>query len=114
MDRLPPQNIDAEESIIGALLSGEAVESIDLLTPDDFYKTAHQTIFRVALKINSEKNNIDVLTVKDALGDDLERIGGVAYLSALMDAPYPINLEHVVGNLEFLKVRILSSGEDEE
>ncbi len=56
-DRLPPQNIDAEESILGGiLLDPEAINRVvDLLRPEAFYLSAHQEIYRTALLLQSQE-----------------------------------------------------------
>ncbi len=89
LDRLPPQNIEAEQSVLGAvLLENEAIASvIEMLSPDDFYKDAHRKIF-LAMRDLYEKNEpIDLITLTDQIGrkDQLEKIGGASYLSSIVN-----------------------------
>ncbi|XTZ12248.1 MAG: DnaB-like helicase N-terminal domain-containing protein, partial [cyanobacterium endosymbiont of Rhopalodia inflata] len=76
---LPPQNIEAEESILGGiLLDRNAMERIvDLITPDAFYVPVHKTIYEAALKLYVQGNPVDLLTIKSSLEDYqlLEKIG---------------------------------------
>lgn len=87
--RLPPQNIEAEESVLGmVLLAMDGHKTIfDFLSPDDFYKTAHQKIFNAALFLHNRNENIDLITVKNNLQESgkLGDVGGVDYLSSIVD-----------------------------
>jgi replicative DNA helicase len=88
-DRLPPQNIDAEEAILGGiLLDPEAIGRIaDLLHPEAFYITAHQEIYRAALLLQSQGKPTDLMSVATWLYDRalLEKVGGQAKLAQLVD-----------------------------
>jgi replicative DNA helicase len=88
-DRLPPQNIDAEEAILGGiLLDPEAIGRIaDLLHPEAFYLTAHQEIYRSALLLQSQGKPTDLMSVATWLYDRnlLEKVGGQAKLAQLVD-----------------------------
>lgn len=85
--RIPPQATDLEEVVLGALmLEKEAVNSvIDLLTPEAFYKDAHQKIFKAIKDLFGKSEPIDILTVTNALkmSGDLEMVGGAYYISKL-------------------------------
>jgi replicative DNA helicase len=88
LDRLPPQNIEAEQSVLGSiLLENEAIASvIEVLTPDDFYRNSHKKIF-LAMRDLYEKNEpIDLITLTDQIKrkDQLEEIGGASYLSSIV------------------------------
>lgn len=88
MDRLPPQNIEAEQFILGAvLLENEALAAaIEILTPDDFYKDAHKKIFIAMLDLYEKNEPIDLITLTEQLNkkEQLEEVGGASYLSALV------------------------------
>jgi replicative DNA helicase len=88
-DRLPPQNIDAEEAIIGGiLLDPEAISRVaDLLRPETFYISAHQTIYRAALVLQSQGKPTDLMSVTTWLQDNdlLEKVGGQSRLAQLVD-----------------------------
>ncbi len=88
-DRLPPQNIEAEESILGGiLLDPEAITRVaEILAPDQFSITAHQTIYRAALTLNSQGKPTDLMSVTSWLADHhlLEKVGGQNKLADLVD-----------------------------
>ncbi|MEE9299388.1 MAG: replicative DNA helicase [Acidimicrobiia bacterium] len=87
---VPPQNVEAEESVLGAvMLSAEAASvALERLRPDDFYRPAHQTVFEAILALFDGNQAIDAITVSDWLrrNESLERVGGIAFLNHLMDA----------------------------
>lgn len=86
-DRMPPHNIEAEQSVIGAIfLEPEAFSTAsEILMPEDFYRAGHQRIFETMLKLADRGEPIDVLTVTTALkdGKHLDEVGGVSYLTEL-------------------------------
>ena len=75
--KLPPQAIDLEEAVLGAMLIDKkgVDEVIDILQPEAFYKTAHQYIFEAILMLFESTDPIDLLTVSSALrkSERLER-----------------------------------------
>lgn len=93
---LPPQNIDAEESIISAILLDNytLLNILDILSAEDFYRTAHQKIFKTITEMSHKNEPIDLVTLANALksNNQLNEIGGAVYLAKLMDtAPIPAN-----------------------
>lgn len=88
-DRLPPQNIDAEESILGGiLLDPEAITRVaDLVRPEAFYLGAHQEIYRAALTLQGQGRPTDLMSVTSWLRDRglLEKVGGQSKLVQLID-----------------------------
>ncbi|QIL45985.1 replicative DNA helicase [Vagococcus coleopterorum] len=98
-DRVPPQNIEAEQAVLGSVLldSESLVEAMEYIQAKDFYKRSHQTIFDAMIKLNDSSEAIDVITLKDRLEslNLLEDIGGLAYLSELaMIVPTAANVVH--------------------
>lgn len=85
--RIPPQATDLEEVVLGALmLEKEAVNAvIDILTPEAFYREAHQKIFKAIKDLFGKSEPIDILTVTNELklSGDLEMVGGAYYISKL-------------------------------
>ena len=85
--KLPPQAIDLEEAVLGAMMiDKKGVDNvIDILSPAAFYKQAHQHIFEAIINLFSDSNPIDLLTVSNQLrkNDKLEQIGGDFYLIQL-------------------------------
>jgi hypothetical protein len=88
--RIPPQNIQAEQSILGAIfLERESLPILkSILTEKDFYRETHRVIFRIMEELYSAGISIDALTVTEKLqrADCLEQIGGPAYLAELADS----------------------------
>lgn len=88
-DRLPPQNIEAEESILGGiLLDPEAITRvIDILRPEGFYLKNHEDIYRAALTLHQQGKPTDLMSVATWLQDHqlLERVGGQSKLAQLVE-----------------------------
>jgi replicative DNA helicase len=87
IDRLPPQSIEAEQSVLGSILIDRdaLIEVADVLKPEDFYRQAHARIYTVMIDLSERREPIDIVTVAEALdrSGDLEAIGGRAYLGTL-------------------------------
>ncbi len=100
IDRLPPHSIEAEQGALGCMLIapneaiGVCVEKFKR-GPETFYDLRHQSLYETLVEMSDRKEAIDLITVRQRLKDkgQLEAIGGVAYLTALVDAtPSPANL----------------------
>jgi len=96
---VPPQNLEAEESVLGAmLLSPTAVGTVsEILAASDFYRESHAKIFRAALGLWGKGEPVDAITLSNELDErsELDAIGGqakVAELAALV--PSTSNVEH--------------------
>ena len=87
IDRLPPQSLEAEQSVLGALLIDRdaIVEVADFLRAEDFYRPANGSIFAAVLDLYERREPIDIVTVSETLerAGQLETIGGRTYLSSL-------------------------------
>ena len=87
-ERVPPHNIEAEESVLGSmLLSKNAIaEALELLSEEDFYRPAHRTVFRTVLELYSRGQAVDAVTVAEHLRRDgvLQDIGGAPFLFTLV------------------------------
>jgi len=85
--KLPPQAVDLEEAVLGALmLEKDALSAVvDILKPDCFYKDAHRYIFAVIHELFNKNQPIDILTVTQALKKkgELELVGGAFFISQL-------------------------------
>ncbi|MBN21758.1 MAG: replicative DNA helicase [Bdellovibrionaceae bacterium] len=97
--KVPPHHIEAERSVLGAVLvQNEAVDTVLEVGLDsrDFYVDAHQKIFEVAFSLNEQRKPIDLVTMTTALRDRnwFDTIGGTAYLTGLIDDAFS------VGNVE--------------
>lgn len=89
-NKLPPQNIEAEKSLLGSLLlDKEAINKvIDITSAEQFYSRAHQLIFEGIMKLYSRQEPIDILNLSNTLEESgaLETIGGVGYLTSLVNS----------------------------
>ncbi|HSA30694.1 MAG TPA: replicative DNA helicase [Candidatus Omnitrophota bacterium] len=97
--KVPPQNIEAEQSVLGAMLIDEEAIGVALETLDSawFYEDAHRIIFQAILELYNQRKNVDLITLSDRLRGDgnLERVGGLPYLSQLAEiVPTSANVEH--------------------
>lgn len=90
--RLPPQNLDAEQSILGAvLLENSALnKALEVVTEDDFYQRSHQVIYSAMLELSDRNQVIDQITLTEWLktNGQLERVGGAAYVAELVQAVF--------------------------
>jgi replicative DNA helicase len=98
-DRLPPQNIEAEQAVLGAIFLEPSALTVasEILIPEDFYRASHQKIFNAMLKLNDEGKVVDLVTVTEDLAAAklIEDTGGVSYLSELASSvPTAANIEY--------------------
>lgn len=96
-NRLPPQSLEVEESLLASCLMGDAQKVVDLVSSDDFYRSAHQKIFSSICKISGEGNEVDIVAVTTALRDagELEACGGASYVySITQEYPIATNIEY--------------------
>jgi replicative DNA helicase len=89
-NRLPPQNLEAEQSLLGSLLiDREAFFKVsDTINPDDFYRDSHRIIFDAMIDLNNRHEPVDVLTLGNRLEElgKLQQVGGRSYLVELANA----------------------------
>ncbi len=87
IDKLPPQNIEAEQSVLGAILldNNALYTAFELINPEDFYKDPNRKIFMSMTELLEKNEPIDIITLTDHLRkkDHLDAIGGVQYLTSL-------------------------------
>jgi replicative DNA helicase len=87
--RVPPQNIEAEQSVLGGILiDSESINKvIDILSPEDFYRESHRKIYELMIELYEKSEAIDIITLTSLAKDRglLEEVGGVTYLSSLVD-----------------------------
>ncbi|HEV2583356.1 MAG TPA: replicative DNA helicase [Ktedonobacteraceae bacterium] len=99
MEKLLPQNIEAECGVLGSIIiDPEAIVQIsDFLRSDDFYRDAHRTIFEVIVQLYEEREPADFITICDELErrSQLEEVGGASYITSL------INQVPTSGNVEY-------------
>ncbi len=100
--KIPPQDIEAEQAVLGAMMvnKNSVINVADSLTPEEFYKPAHQKIYETMLELFSRREPIDIVSLASALKKrkELEKIGGSAYLAELANAvPSSSHIEHYAG-----------------
>ncbi|TVX99940.1 replicative DNA helicase [Cohnella terricola] len=98
-DRVPPQNLEAEQAVLGAiLLEAEAlIAAMERLKSEDFYSVSHQRIFDAMIALNDDNEPIDLITLTARLQDlgQVEEVGGIIYLTKLANAvPTAANVEY--------------------
>jgi replicative DNA helicase len=98
-ERTPPHNLDAERSVLGGILIRNETynHAAAIIDSGDFYRDAHRRIFDAMVELNERGDAIDLITLKEALTrtQELEDVGGVAYLARLVDGvPRATNVEH--------------------
>lgn len=90
LDRVPPQNIEAEQSVLGAMLiSRDAIsEAAQILVDKDFYREAHRIAFSTMVEIFNRNDPVDLITVTEQLRktNQLEKVGGITFLTALANS----------------------------
>ena len=96
-----PNNIEAEEAVLGSILiNQETIYGVsELLDIEDFYRKSHRTIFKVMLDLNTTKKAIDIITLTDYLThiSKLEEVGGIAFITSLANkVPSTANLKHYI------------------
>ncbi len=87
--RVPPQSLDAEQSVLGGiLLDNTALDRLaEVLRPDDFYREAHRKIFRGTQRLSDRSEAVDLITLSEELRarGELADVGGAAYLAELAE-----------------------------
>jgi replicative DNA helicase len=97
--RVPPQNIEAEMSVLGSLMldKNAIIKIADLVHPDDFYKDANCLVYETMLELYEQREPIDVLSLSNKLDEkkQLDKIGGASYLTEIVNAvPTASNVVH--------------------
>ena len=97
--KLPPQNIEAEQSILGGILiENKAINKVmEILTDDDFYRDAHRKIYNAIINLSERDEPADLITLTNELRkmDQLDSIGGASYLASIIDSvPTAANIEY--------------------
>ena len=119
VDRLPPNNIDAEQSVLGSLLiDRDAIIRVDsFLRPEDFYLPSNSVIFRAIKELYQDRQPSDLVTLSDRLDHAglLDQAGGTAYLASLLTAvPTSVHVEYYARIVERDAAlrRLISAGTD--
>ena len=97
--KLPPQNVEAEQSVLGGILiENDAINKVvEILTPEDFYRDAHRRIYNALINLSSRDEPADLITLTNELRkiDQLDAAGGASYITSLIDSvPTAANIEY--------------------
>ncbi len=97
--KLPPQHIEAEQSVLGGILiENEAINRVtEILDADDFYRDTHRKIFNALINLSERDEPADLITLTNELQkiDQLDSIGGASYLASLIDSvPTAANIQY--------------------
>ncbi|HJU60746.1 MAG TPA: replicative DNA helicase [Candidatus Binatia bacterium] len=97
--KVPPQNLEAESSVLGGiLLENDAINIVlELLRPEDFYRESHRKVFRAMIELTDRSEPVDLITLSDYLNGrgELDAVGGSAYLASLADfVPTAANISY--------------------
>lgn len=119
VEKLPPQSIEAEQAVLGALLvdSNAIAKVVDIIKADNFYKQAHKQIFSNVVNLFNNNEPIDVVTVSESLksNDKLEQAGGRAYINDLaLSVITSANIEYyakIVADKAIMRDLIKAGGE---
>ncbi|RJP27999.1 MAG: replicative DNA helicase [Candidatus Omnitrophota bacterium] len=102
LDKIPPQNLEAEMALLGSMLMDENAISVaaESLSAECFYKDAHKKIFQAILELYNSNKAVDLITLTDELKRDnlIDEIGGVSFLTGLVNSvPTAANASYYVG-----------------
>jgi replicative DNA helicase len=98
-DKVPPQSIEAEQSVLGSLMidKNAIIKIADLVNEDDFYKNSHGKIYKTMLYLYEHHEPIDLLSLSNRLKEtgEMEQVGGRSYLASLANTvPTAANIVH--------------------
>ena len=99
LHKIPPQNLEAEESVLSAILldNSTLLDVLETLGPEDFYRSAHAKMFEAITELFTKNEPVDLVTLANILKEkgQLEEVGGATYLAKLVDtAPLAVNAQH--------------------
>lgn len=99
LTKVPPQNLEAEQAVLGAILLDNDVfhQVIEALDEEDFYRGAHRKIYAAMVELYSKNEPVDLITLTEQITqkNQLDHVGGPAYLSSLVDTiPTAANVQH--------------------
>ena len=97
--RVPPQNLEAEQSVLGSILLDNAAlnRSLEIVSEEDFYRTAHQLVYRSMVSLSERNQPVDQITLTDYLRGtgELEQVGGASFIAELVQmVPSAANIRY--------------------
>lgn len=117
IDRVPPQNLDAEQSTLGSMmLESSALEKgMEILQAEDFYRPAHQEVYDALISLAERDEPVDLITLQDELRKrgKLDDCGGTEYLMSLVNSvPTAANVEYYAKIVEQKSIlrKLISAG----
>src|ERR1700756_4503451 len=109
LERTLPHNVDAEKSVLGAILVNNEnyYRVLENVKPEDFYLDAHRVIYRKMVELIEKSKAIDLITIQEELvrSSQLEAAGGISYLASLLDGLPPLG--HIHHYIEFIREKSL-------
>lgn len=105
LGRIPPQNIEAEQSVLGSmLLDKEAIPTVaEILKSDDFYREDHAEIYEAIMDLFNKAEPVDLITVTEQLKarGTLDKVGGLEYITNIATAvPTTANVKYYASIVE--------------
>jgi replicative DNA helicase len=94
IDKIPPQNIEAEQRLLAACILGAPADALNILEASDFYQKLHQNIFSAIAFLAERKEPIDAVTIYTELKAMGVDAGGATQISKILDAPVAIDMKH--------------------
>lgn len=94
-----PYNIEAEQAVLGSMIFDEKalISCVEGLSADDFYTKTHQTIFNAIASLFESGTPVDIVTLSDKLGSEIDSVGGISYISGIVQNVLSTeNLTHYV------------------
>ena len=87
IDKIPPHSIEAEQAFLSHCILGASKEAVEFLSPAEFYRTAHQSIFAVIVDMIKADEDVNLVSLIEHMRGQgaLEKAGGAAYVSSLLD-----------------------------
>ncbi|MCD8049516.1 MAG: replicative DNA helicase [Clostridia bacterium] len=98
-----PYNIEAEQAVLGSMIFDESAltTAMEALSADDFYTTAHKTIYTAIEALFTEGIPVDIVTLSDKLGGDIDNVGGIGYITNIVQNVLSTeNLSHYIAIVE--------------
>ncbi len=98
-----PYNIEAEQAVLGSMIFDDKalVSCVEALSADDFYTNAHKIIFNAIETLFNEGRPVDIVTLSDKLGSDIDQVGGISYISGIVQNVLSTeNLAHYISIVE--------------
>lgn len=119
LPKLPPQNLDAERSLLGSVLISQDAffKIVDIIKPEDFYENNHKLIFAAIIKLTEEQKPVDLVSLTNILSGrgELEAVGGSSYIAELTTsvatASHAKHYAEIIAE-KSLRRRLISASED--